>query len=253
MCIFDNYRYLCLCHILQNTFSSHILLYTAHLRAVILLFWKSIAKYTAFILLFDMLYPAKLIYKCALSYKLTFFGQIRCDTGRVELLVPTRVTRNINIIKDDLAHQEARINRNVLSDILLRMERELNSVCSVEKNECIVFDVLSSMFCLRCFVFDVLSSMFCLRCFVFDVLSSMFCLRCFVFDVLSSMFCLRCFVFDVLSSMFCLRCFVFDVLSSMFCLRCFVFDVLSSMFCLRCFVFDVLSSMFCLRYHTSKL
>ena len=35
---------------------------------------KSTAKYTAFILLFDMPYPAKLIYKYAMSYKLTFFA-----------------------------------------------------------------------------------------------------------------------------------------------------------------------------------
>ena len=36
-------------------------------------FGKSTAKYTAFTLLFDMPYPTKLIYKCAMSYKLTFF------------------------------------------------------------------------------------------------------------------------------------------------------------------------------------
>ena len=37
-------------------------------------FGKSTARYTAFILLFDMPYPAKFIYKCAMSYKLTFFA-----------------------------------------------------------------------------------------------------------------------------------------------------------------------------------
>ena len=48
VCIFDNYRYLCLCHIMQNTFSSHRLLYAAQVRAVILIFWKKYCFYTAF-------------------------------------------------------------------------------------------------------------------------------------------------------------------------------------------------------------
>ena len=50
-----------------------ILVFVSH-SAKYFYFGKSTAKYTAFMLLFDLPYPAKLIYKCAMSYKLTFFA-----------------------------------------------------------------------------------------------------------------------------------------------------------------------------------
>ena len=71
VCIFEHYRYLCLCHILQNTCSSHTAIYCTIEGCYTSFLENLLPNILLFILLFDMPYPAKLIYKCAMSYKLT--------------------------------------------------------------------------------------------------------------------------------------------------------------------------------------